>query len=357
MEFHAKPTRRTSETIPLPERYTELVHKTILVTGAAGFIGGHLFHRLANYGLDVIGSVLYSEEASNLEAQGYKAIVLDLASDDLWDEMVRGVDIVFNIAAMFQEVEHGEDEYDKVNHRGALKLAKTASRVGVSRFIHCSTVGVHGDVKEIPATENSPFNPMDLYHRTKLAGELSILDFAKTIPEDGMVVTVNRPAMVYGPGDLRMLKLFKAILSGKFRMIGSGNVLAHLGFIEDQTDSFLLCAVTPRERVRCEAFNIASDQPLTLNDLARLIADTGGVKLPRMHVPLTPVWLAALLCEIICKPFKIKPPLFRRRVGFFTHNRAFDLSKAKKHLGYISRRDSRAGIKETIEWYRSQKLL
>ena len=65
---------------------------------------------------------------------------------------------------------------------------------------------------------------MDQYHRTKLAGEIAIFDFARTLPEDGMIVTANRPAMVYGPGDMRMLKLFQRILNGKFMMIGNGSV-------------------------------------------------------------------------------------------------------------------------------------
>jgi len=338
--------------IELPERFAALRGKRLLVTGATGFIGGALFRRLADYGLEVIGTALEPEEARAFREQGLRSEVLDLADPTPWDDFLSGVDIVFNIAARFQETQFDEGDYDRVNHLGAMNLAQTAARVGAERFVQCSTVGVHGDVKENPATEESPFNPMDLYHRTKLAGELAILDLARTLPEDGMVVTVNRPAMVYGPGDLRMLKLFKTILTGRFRMIGSGEVLAHLGYIEDQTESFLLGAVAPRERVHCEAFNIASGSPLTLNELAALIAECGGVKLSRLHVPLLPVWLAAILCEQLWKPFGARPPLFRRRVGFFTHNRAFDLTKAQKHLGYRSAWPHRDGITETIRWYR-----
>jgi nucleoside-diphosphate-sugar epimerase len=209
----------------------------------------------------------------------------------------------------------------------------------------------------MPCRETSPFNPMDLYHRTKLAGELAILEFARTLPADGMVVTVNRPAMVYGPGDLRLLKLFKAILERRFVMIGSGEVKAHLGYIEDQVDSLILCAVAPREQVHLEAFNIASDQPLTLNELARLVADYGGVTIPRWRIPVFPLWLAGLVCEILWAPFKTRPPLFRRRVGFFTHNRAFDLSKAEARLGYVSQWDTKTGIAKTIDWYREMNLV
>lgn len=330
----------------------ELEGRRYLVTGAAGFIGGHLFRRLSDLGLNVTGTALYADEVEVLRSRGYDAEVLDLASDESWDELLEGVDVVFHVAARFQETDDSEEGYDRVNHLGALKLARTAARMGVERFVHCSTVGVHGDVKEIPATEETPFNPMDLYQRTKLQGELAILDFARTLPPDGMVVTVNRPAMVYGPTDRRMLKLFKMILSGGFRMVGSGEVLAHLGYIEDQTESFLLCAVAPREHVHGEAFNIASGGPLTLNEVVRLIAEEGGASIPRLRIPVAPVWFAAWLCELACRPFGVKPPLFRRRVGFFTHDRAFDLSKAERHLGYESSWDHRDGVSATIDWYR-----
>lgn len=329
----------------------------MLVTGAAGFIGGHLFRRLADYGLDVVATVLHPREAQELRARGFQADVLDLADRTPWDQKLKGVDIVFNIAAMFQDYGRSEQDYDEVNHRGAVKLARCAAQAGVERFIHCSTVGVYGNVKEIPATEQTPFNPMDAYHRTKLAGELAILEFGHGLPAGGMTVTVNRPAMVYGPPDLRMMKLFKLVANGRFRMIGDGQCLAHLGYIEDQTDSFLLCAVAPRENVHLEAFNIASDEPITLNALVRLIADCAGVPLSRWRIPVAPVWLAAWACELVCRPFGLNPPLFRRRVGFFTHNRAFDLSKAQRLLGYRSHWSHRDGVAATLKWYQAQGLL
>ena len=341
----------------MPESSRALEGQKILVTGAAGFIGGDLFRRLTDYGLDVTATVLRPEERDALRQAGHKAEILDLLSETEWDDIVAGHDLVFHIAAMFQETEHGEAMYERANNHGAVKLARTAARTGVQRFVHCSTAGVHGSVKEIPCRETSPTNPMDHYHRTKLAGEVAILEFARTLPEDGMVVTVNRPAMVYGPGDTRMLKLFKAIASGKFRMIGSGKTLAHLGYIEDQTDSFLLCATAPRATVHGEVFNIASNDPMSLNELAAMIAEEAGVPLSSLHIPVAPVWIAGLLNEIIAKPFGVKPLLFRRRVGFFTHDRAFDLSKARERLGYHSKLSHREGIAKTIAWYRSKSML
>jgi nucleoside-diphosphate-sugar epimerase len=343
--------------VELPREFEALRGKRLFVTGAAGFIGGALFRRLAAYGLDVTGSVLFPEEAEAMRSEGFHIEILDLTSDEPWDHLVENIDIVFHIAATFQEVEKSEDYYDKANNHAVVKLAKAAHKAGVERFVHCSTVGVHGDVKEIPCTERTPFNPMDIYHKTKLGGELALLEFAKTLPDNGMVVTVNRPAMVYGPGDTRMMKLYQSIFKKRFIMIGSGETLAHLGYIDDQVDSLILCAVRPRGDVHMEAFNIASGQPITLNAMAGMIAEEGNICLPRWHVPVWIVWSVALLCEILWKPFGARPPLFRRRVGFFTHNRAFDISKAREKLGYDPKWQEKDGLVEAIKWYKAEGYL
>lgn len=345
------------QSMQLPAEFGALLGKRLFVTGVAGFIGGALFRRLAAYGLDVKGSVLFEEEAAAMRAEGFTVDTLDLVSDQPWERFVENIDIVFHIAATFQEVEKSEDYYETANNRAVVKLARAASKAGVERFVHCSTVGVHGDVKEIPCTENTPFNPMDIYHSTKLRGELALLEFAKTLDDDGMTVTVNRPAMVYGPGDTRMMKLYQSIFSGRFVMIGSGETLAHLGYIEDQVDSLILCAVRPRADVHLEAFNIASNQAITLNEMAGVIATAGNRSLPGFHIPVWLVWGAALACEVLWKPFGARPPLFRRRVGFFTHNRAFDISKARNKLGYDPKWKEQDGLLEAIKWYRQEGYL
>ena len=341
----------------LLKEFEELRGKRLFVTGVAGFIGGALFRRLAAYGLDVTGSVLFETEAEAMRAEGFRIEVLDLVSDEPWERFVENIDIVFHIAATFQEVEKSEDYYDEANNRAVVKLAQAANKAGVERFVHCSTVGVHGDVKQIPCTEKTPFNPMDIYHKTKLRGELALLEYAKTLGDDGMIVTVNRPAMVYGPGDTRMMKLYQSIFKRRFVMIGSGETLAHLGYIDDQVDSLILCGTRPRSDVHMEAFNIASGQPITLNEMTRMIAAEGNIRLPRWHVPVWLIWSAAVACEILWKPFGARPPLFRRRVGFFTHNRAFDISKARNKIGYDPKWHEKDGLVEAIKWYKQEGYL
>ena len=92
----------------------------------------------------------------------------------------------------------------------------------------------------------------------------------------------------------------------------------------------------------------------TLNELVALIAQEANVPPPSLHLPVWPFWLAGAACEAVCAPFGIEPPLYRRRVDFFTKSRAFDISRARQELGYAPAVDLRDGIRRTLAWYREQ---
>ena len=89
-----------------------------------------------------------------------------------------------------------------------------------------------------------------------------------------------------------------------------------------------------------------------MNELAALIAADAGVPPPRLHLPVWPVWIAGAACEAICAPLGIEPPLYRRRVDFFTKSRAFDISRARAELGYAPSVTLADGIHRTMSWYR-----
>jgi dihydroflavonol-4-reductase len=94
-----------------------------------------------------------------------------------------------------------------------------------------------------------------------------------------------------------------------------------------------------------------------LNELVRLIAREAGVRLWPIRLPVWPFWIAGAVCESICVPLGLEPPLYRRRVDFFTKSRAFDIARARAELGYTPRVGLREGVRRCLEWYRGQNWL
>ena len=173
--------------------------------------------------------------------------------------------------------------------------------------------------------------------------------------EGRIPAVVFRPAGIYGPGDLRFLKLIKAINARKFVMLGRGTVQYQLVFVEDLVDGILLCGTSPS--APGNIYILTGEPPVTLNHLVEMIAGVLKVPSPRWHFPVAPVYVAGYLCELLFKPLKINPPLYRRRVDFFRKTRAFDISKAKRDLGFSPRIGLQAGLETTISWYRQMSLL
>ena len=258
-----------------------------------------------------------------------------------------GVDTVYHIAATYRTAGQAGKAYRAINVGGTEYLLEAALDAGVRRFVHCSTGGVHGDVEHPPANEEAPFAPGDVYQATKLEGERRARDVGE---RTALEVVVARPIGIYGPGDTRLLKMIRGIARGRFPMLGSGEVFYHLTYIDDLVEGFRLCGETPSAAGR--TYLLAGPSYTTLNELTRVIADELGVEPPRWHLPVWPVWLAGALCEAMCVPLRIEPPLYRRRVEFFTKSRAFDTTRARTELGYEPQVDLKTGMHLTAAWYR-----
>jgi nucleoside-diphosphate-sugar epimerase len=99
---------------------------------------------------------------------------------------------------------------------------------------------------------------------------------------------------------------------------------------------------------------LAGGEVTTLKELIAITAEVAGVTPPRLRLPVWPFWLAGAACEALCKPLRIAPPIYRRRVDFFTKSRAFDISRARAELGFAPAVGLREGIGRTLEWYRGQ---
>jgi nucleoside-diphosphate-sugar epimerase len=322
-----------------------------LVSGANGFTGSYLVKLLLKKGYQVKGIVRNTSNLDAIKDLPVELYYADLATHHSFDDAMEDVDIVFNIGAAYRIDGVPQKYFWDVNLEGTRKLLEAAKKKGIKRFVHCSTVGVQGHIKKIPSKEEDPYNPGDYYQESKLAAEKLALQYCK----EGLPLTVVRPAGIYGPGDIRFLKLFKYINNGKFKMIGSGNIYYHFTYVEDLAEGIFLAG--EKKEALGEIFTIGGEGYLTLNELVKKIANVLNKPVPQKHIPVFPVWFAGLLCEIVCKPFGIKPPIYRRRVEFFVKDRAFDISKAKRVLGYKPRINIDEGLKRTALWYKEKGLL
>lgn len=328
----------------------------VLVTGATGFTGGHLARTLAQRGHEVRALVRTKSvarfTASDLAPAGVVPAEGDLTAPESLARACHGVEVVYHIAATYREAGQPDAAYRAINVEGTRHLLEAAKAAGVARVVHCSTGGVHGHIASPPANEDAPFNPGDVYQDTKLEAELMARRFAT---EHGLDVVVARPIGIHGPGDTRFLKMFKGLARGRFPMLGPCTAFYHLTYIDDLVEGFRLCGEVPA--ARGGTYILAGERYTTLEELVALVAEELGVAPPRVHLPVWPFWTAGLLCEIVCVPLGIEPPLYRRRVDFYTKSRAFDITRAKTDLGYRPKVDLRTGIQRTIQWYRSQGWL
>lgn len=325
--------------------------KTILVTGATGFTGKNLTLRLLEEGHMVRVLARKNSDYRDLEGKGCEICFGDLQTGEGIDNAVKGSSLIYHIGAAFRIEGVSKKYFSDVNVEGTRKLLDAALKYRIERFVHCSTVGVHGEIKDPPADENAPFAPGDHYQESKLEGERLALEYVGK----GLNVVVFRPFGIYGPGDLRFLKLFRPIARGKWYVVGKAYNLYQLTYIDDLVRGIILCG-TVRD-IEGEVFILGGEQYTSVTELGHTIAKSMGIDLKIIHLPVIPVWIAAFLCEIICRAIKVDPPLFRRRLDFFLKDRAFEISKAKDVLNFKPEISLEEGIRRTADWYRRNKYI
>ncbi|MFH1277612.1 MAG: NAD-dependent epimerase/dehydratase family protein [Candidatus Eisenbacteria bacterium] len=275
----------------------------VLVTGATGFVGFALCRRLADEGERVVAFVRDRDRAEPLERLGVECRRVDIRRpDEVIARFPAGVETVYHMAAAFRTEHARREEFHAVNVEGTRHLLDAAKTRGAGRFVHCSTVGVHGAIADPPADENAPFRPGDHYQRTKAEGERVVRERAG----GGLPAVIVRPVGVYGPGDTRFLKLFRGIGRGRFVMIGSGRNRYHMTYIDDLIRGILLCGRD--NRALGGTFIVAGGDCPTVRELVDRIAAVLGRPKPRLRVPYGPVLVASFFCDRLCRALHLSPP-------------------------------------------------
>lgn len=323
-----------------------------LVTGASGFVGSHLVRLLASQGVQVRAMVRDAKKAEALKPFDVEIAIADLQDPESLQQAMTGVRGVYHIASIFRQAGLPESVFHDVNAEGTRRLLEAAIAAGVERVIHCSTVGVLGHVETPPANELTPYRPGDMYQRSKMEGEKIALDYFRSGHMSGVVI---RPAMIYGPGDDRTLKIFKMVARRRFFYIGDGQAFVHWIDVRDLVKAFVLAMEKPH--LNGEIYIIAGEKAVPLQKMVETVAHYLNVPPPSLHLPVKPMQALGSFCEAVFTPLRLQPPIFRRRVDFFTKSRYFDASKAAKDLGFKPMRSFEEELADITHWYQANGYL
>jgi dihydroflavonol-4-reductase len=327
----------------------------IVITGGTGFIGSRLAIKSLEQGhsVELLGQVNNAAELENQEMLKDRGINVTLGSVTEREKLfglVQGCDIVFHLAAAQHEANVPDQHFWDVNVEGTRNVLEVSVEAKIKRFVHGSTIGVYGSAMEGEIDEDSPLKPDNIYGVTKREGERLALSFADKIP-----ISIVRISETYGPGDRRLLKLFKAIKKNVFFMIGKGDNKHQLIYVDDLIEGMYLAATA--EQAVGEIFVLAGKEVLSTQEMVDSIAKELGTSIRRFHAPLGPFLITATIMEKTLRPLGIQPPLHRRRLDFFRKSFFFSQDKALKILGFQPKTGFAEGVAETARWYKEQGYL
>jgi len=326
----------------------------ILISGGTGFIGSRLALRCVHDGhcVRILGQENTSAEAENrklIEREGVEVRLASVTDREPLALAMQGIDIIYHLAAAQHEMNVPDQRFWDVNVEGTRNMVEASIQAGVKRFVHGSTIGVYGAL-EGQICEDSPCNPDNIYGITKLEGEQVVLSYRNRLP-----VVVLRISETYGPGDRRLLKLFRAIDRGAFFMIGKGNNLHHPIYIDDLVEALLLAATCPQ--AVGEVFVLSGREAVTTREMVATISEHFGRHGPRLTIPLYPMLLIATVAEALLRPVGIQPPVHRRRMDFFRKGFTFEQGKLSSVLGFAAKVSFKEGALKTAHWYKAKGYL
>jgi nucleoside-diphosphate-sugar epimerase len=325
----------------------------VLVTGAAGFVGGHLVDMLVERGDKVRALVRPGEDTSHLRT----LTDVEIMHGDLTDEeslkcAVWGVQRVYNVAA--KTGPWGlEEVYRAINVQGLADLIHVAMDAGVERIVHTSSITVYGHHLHGIVTEDYPYHVEDNpYSRTKIAGEKLISNLVK---ECGASVVVVRPAWVYGPRDSASFSRFVNLVgSGKSFLVGTGKNIVPMVYVRDVAQG-LIKAGDAGNQVIGRVYNIADDRRVTQVEYLNTIADALDVPHVSRKLPFSALYLAGRTAEIIWQATGRRkatpPPLTTYGVTLLGGDQQFSIDRARCELGYAPEFDVKRGVAEGVCWY------
>lgn len=323
----------------------------VLITGGAGFLGQHLVTALLERGDSVRVIDRLSPATERLEKRGVTVFEGDIRRPDDLVEPMRGIDAVMHLAAM-SGVWRSMADYCAVNVTGTENVCRAVLRERVGRLVHISSWTVYGMGAGKDVGEDSPLTPLrgEPYSVSKVIGDRLVQRMAR---EEGLPAVIIRPDTIFGPGDHQHVgRLAGRLRAGNFIVVGSGRNTIPFVYVGDIVRGLLLAL--DRTDVVGQAYNIASDHPITQIELLSAIAEGVGASPPRIRVPYAPLYATAVVAERVARLTGTHPVITRMGVGLFGADNRHSIDKARRELGYSPRMPVLDGIREATQWYRHE---
>jgi UDP-glucose 4-epimerase len=317
--------------------------KHVLITGGLGFIGSTLGRRLADLGAHVIlVDSLIPEYGGNLfNIAGYedrlRVNIADVRDEFSMDYLVRGQDILFNLAGQNSHLDSMSDPYTdlEINVRSQVSILEACRKHNPSiAIVYASTRQIYGKPDYLPVDEKHPLRPTDVNGINKMAGEWYHLLYHTVY---GLRVTSLRLTNTYGPRmrvkDARQtflgVWLRRAIEGEPIDVWGDGKQLRDFNFVDDVVEAMLMCAAD--SRASGKTYNLGSPESISLAELARLLVElnAGG-------------------------DYRIIPfPADRKRIDIGDY--VADYTLIRSELGWQPRIDLREGLAHSLDYFRKHQ--
>jgi len=325
-----------------------------LITGATGFVGGHLVAALLERGVECRCLVRTEERATALPRDPRVThVVGDLTRPETLREVAGGCDLVFHLAAEGHVSAQSEEAFRRfveVNVAGTEALLRACADAGtVQRFVHFSSTAAMGLIRKPLVTEDDEPRPQTPYQRSKRQGELTALAVGREIR---VPVVVLRPCMIYGVGGTgEFYKISRLMRRGMFPKVGSGRNLTPLVHVRDVVQAAVLAG---QRGTPYETYLVASGRSPGLEELRTWIMEGWGTSAFCLRIPAWLMYLVAWFFEALGKLTGRAPIATRQNVANTIYDREFSIEKARRDLGYEPLVDLRAGCIETVRWFKTR---
>ncbi|MCC7118612.1 MAG: NAD-dependent epimerase/dehydratase family protein [Anaerolineales bacterium] len=323
-----------------------------LITGATGFLGGALLRRAKQLGWQALGLGRNPAKLNQLEDEGLSALQMDLKDQKGFSRACKGQEVVFHCAA-FPAPWGNYEKFYQANVIGTRNVITACLENNVKRLVYVSTPSVYFNYSSrLNVKESDPLpEPVTNYAATKLLAEEEV-DKAFA---NGLAVVTIRPRALFGPGDTVIFpRLIPRLRSGRLPILGDGENVVDLTYIENVVDALLLCAEAPTLALG-KKYNISNGEPVKIWKLIERLCDELNLPRPKRKISLQIAQSVATFLEGIYTliPTHPEPPLTRLAVGMLANSSTLDISAAKKDLGYQPKVSVAEGVEKFLAWWKS----